>query len=157
MTKITLLIAVASVAIAASASAQTMDGTKPPEAKKYAYECAVTKSSPATDDPSYKVVVLVEEPDSIFSVVHTTASGKYYDRANQYTDVKTGPLRENEDWVTSPLIWIGTYSKSPDLSMVGMIGSSKDKLFYRETLYKKIKGKQVAQASIESTCHQVKA
>ena len=164
MTKKFLLAAAAVLVTVASAQAGGISDLRKAEeeakanaaSKEYTYECAITKVTPASSDPSYKVVVVVNN-DGFSSVLHTTASGKSYDRSKQYQDLKTGPLRDGEDWGTSPLIWMGTYNQSADLSMVGKIGSSKDKLFYFETLYKKVKGKQVAQASIESTCHRVQA
>jgi hypothetical protein len=127
-------------------------------AREYAYECAVTKSVPAPNDPSYKITITLDK-DGIHKVVHTTASGKTCVRNQQYSDAKTGALRENEDWNTSPLIWIGTFNKSSDITMTGKIGTIDNgkKLVYLEGLYKTIKGKKVIQAFIESTCHEVQA
>src|SRR5262249_55472148 len=111
-----------------------------------------------TNDPSYKVVVTLDK-DGFHRIVHTTASGKTYVRNGQYSDATTGPLRENEDWNTSPLIWVGTLDKSKDITMTGEIFTinNGDKMFYVEKLFKTIKGKKFLQAFIESTCHAVKA
>jgi hypothetical protein len=76
------------------------EAAKAAQPKEFAYECAITKSSPASNDPSYKVVVEVNMSGFI-SILHTTASGKQYDRADQYTGVVTGPLRKGEDWSTT--------------------------------------------------------
>jgi hypothetical protein len=157
-----LLAAAAIVITIASAQAgalsdlrkEEMEKKNAPE-KEYAYECAITKAT-HSDDPSYKIAIVVSDT-GFLRVVHTTASGKTYNRVDQYSDAKTGPERKDEDWSTSPLIWIGTYDKSHDLSMVGKIGSNKGKLFYFETLYKKVKGKQAPAASLESACHRVQA
>jgi hypothetical protein len=164
--KTILLAATAAFVMIASAQAggiadlrKAEDEVKAKEAtKEYTYECAVTKSNPMPNDPSYKVTIVLDK-DGIRRVIHTTASGKTYVRNQQYPDAKTGALRENEDWNTSPLIWIGTFNKSPDISMVGKIGTVDNgkKMIYLESLYKTIKGKKVVQAFIESTCHEVQA
>ena len=146
------------VVILNSGGGAAMDGLAKEVAREYAYECAVTKSVPAPNDPSYKITITLDK-DGIHKVVHTTASGKTYVRNQQYSDAKTGALRENEDWNTSPLIWIGTFNKSSDITMTGKIGTIDNgkKLVYLEGLYKTIKGKKVIQAFIESTCHEVQA
>jgi len=161
-----LLAATAAFVTIASAQAggiadlrKAADEEKAKEAtREYAYECAVTKSAPTTNDPSYKVVVILDK-DGFHKVVHTTASGKTYVRNGQYSDATTGPLRKDEDWNTSPLVWIGTLDKSKDISMAGEIFTLNNgaKMFYVEKLFKTIKGKKVLQAFIESTCHEVKA
>ena len=130
-------------------------------AQKYAYECVITKITPKDkdSDPSYKVNVVVNNTGFV-NVWHTTASGKEYDRAKQYNkDQRTGPARDGEDWNTSPLLWLGIHNKSADISMIGKIGTWKqngiEKMFYFETVYKKVKGKHVPVTSIESACHPI--
>jgi hypothetical protein len=127
--------------------------------KKYAYECVIEKIIPPSKDGdrSYKVNVILN-PNGFINVWHTTASGKEYDRAAQYkTNQRTGVLRDGEDWNTSPLFWLGTSVKTADLSMEGRIGTNTktNNMFYTEILFKKVKGKPVAQLLIDSTCHQI--
>jgi hypothetical protein len=156
--KTLLLATVAAVSLAASASAQTMDGTPAP-VERYAYECVVDKVTPPDhdNDPGYKVNIMLDMTH-IDQVWHTRKSGKTADRAAQYAATSMAK-RKGEDWKTSPLIWFGKSKKNPHLSMLGTIGTNignygKDNLVYIEELFRDNEKKPIV--TISTVCHQIK-
>jgi hypothetical protein len=159
--KTLLLATVAAAILAAPAFAQTMDRTDfPPAAptpQVFAYECVIDKVTPSDrddKDPSYKVNVLVEMT-RITKVWHTLRSGKVVYRADQY-DATSGPKRAGEDWSTSPMFWFGKHRKTPDLAMLGVIGSDdKKKMTYTETLWRGQDKKPLF--TVTTICHEERA
>jgi hypothetical protein len=152
---------VAAIALIASASAYAatgMEETAKPE-RQFAYECVIDRVTPPDHDkdPSYKVNV-VTDMSHIISVWHTLKSGKEVDRTTQY-DATSGALRKNEDWSTSPLAWYGKSKKSPQLAMLGVIGTQNadgtGKLSYVEELYRGNEKKPVL--TVNTTCHRINA
>jgi hypothetical protein len=152
-----LLAAAAVVAVTAAASAQTMDGFDVPANnganKKYAFECVVTKVTPADKDkdPGYKVNVAIDKDGYFVTVLHTTRSGAVYDRAEQYTDLHSGTAENN-----GPNYWYGRSKKYPTVKMLGTFGVFKDgRMTYRELVFKD--GVKQPVTTVDTACHPIQA
>jgi len=141
----TLLAAVAAIAMVASAAAQTMDDTTNNQGGEYWYECSVTKSGP-DKDPGYKVNVYIDaKSDTFIRVVHTTRSGKEYDRSSQYT------ILDNKHTNTGANLWVGYLTKNKSIIKAGTLGVIDGASHYREW----VTGKKSMVMDMDSVCHAV--
>ena len=140
-----LLAGVAAIAMVASAAAQTMDDTNNNNGGEYWYECSVIKSGP-DKDPGYKVNIVIDvKSDTFIRVVHTTRSGKEYDRSSQYTLTKNGYTDSGAN------VWIGNLTKNRSIVKAGTLGVIDGKSHYREWVL----GKSKAVMDMDSVCHAV--
>jgi hypothetical protein len=150
-----LLAATAAIAMVTGAAAQTMDDTENNAKKTYWwYECSVAKVTPpdkGDKDPGYKINLYLDTQDNSFvKVVHTTRSGKEYNRADQYT-VKDGDNTTNKKGAST---WFGVNIKEPNLSMGGIFGKLPNgQLVYNEVLFRT--GKKGPVMELNSVCHQI--
>jgi hypothetical protein len=91
-------------------------------------DCKPDLSSAAHDrDPVASVAVSVNGFE--WRVTHIVASGKRYERTEQYG------LHDVSDHDAASRIWQGTLIKRPYLKMVGQIHSARDNFTYDESLY----------------------
>ena len=82
-------------------------------------------------NPITRIYVSIEEHMGIdMSVVHEAANGEYYDRAEQYTDIKVSVKNGIKGWT-------GKWTKNPNHIMAGGVYLGPDGRFvYREKRWK---------------------
>jgi hypothetical protein len=140
-----LLAGVAAIAMVASAAAQTMDDTENNSAKtnEVWFECSVTKSD-RDPDPVYKINVAFQN-DEFTRVIHTTRSGKVYNRASQYDVIR------NDHTAQGANLWFGQNLKNKNLFMSGTLGVINGKLYYKE--WRPTPNNVTPTLVVESVCH----
>ena len=140
-----LLAATTAIVMVASAAAQTMDDTASvkTDTNEIWFECSVTKAD-RDADPVYKVNVSFED-DMFNRVIHTTRSGKVYNRAAQYDVFKNGHTPQGAN------LWIGQHNKNKKLYMSGTLGVINGKLYYKE--WRPTSNNALQSLVMESVCH----
>jgi hypothetical protein len=143
---VTAAVAAVVASVASVTAGQFMNSEKDSD-EGLNYECLVVKVTPADHDrdPGYKVNVFLDG-NGFNSTVHTTVSGKTYERSDQYTNLKTWNAWKNGQ---GPWMWSG-WLPNFGVKMVGTIGTDKGgKVFYDELVYR---GDKVA-TTIHTVCH----
>jgi len=140
-----LLAATAAIAMVASAAAQTMDDNASvnTDTNETWFECSVT-SADRDSDPVYKVNVSFEG-DMFNRVIHTTRSGKMYNRAAQYDVFTNGHTQQGAN------LWVGRHLKNKNLLMSGTLGVINGKLYYKE--WRPTPNNVLQTLVMESVCH----
>ena len=142
MKKLLLATAVATLA-ASAASAGSFSKNEENEDTYRGYECVVVQVTPPDRDrdPGYKVNVSIED-DKFSTVVHTTRSGREWDRTDQYANLKT--------WrAANGVVWWSGWSRKYQVEMTGALGMDKGQILYVE--YVRQNGRLVT--TIRTVCH----
>jgi hypothetical protein len=140
-----LLAAIAAIAIVGSAAAQTMDDNTSvnTDTNEVWFECSVTKAD-RDSDPVYKINVSFE--GGMFNrVIHTTRSGKVYNRAAQYDVIINDHTKQGAN------LWVGQHNKNKKLYMSGTLGVINGKLYYKE--WRPTPNNALQTLVMESVCH----
>jgi hypothetical protein len=140
-----LLAATAAIAMVASAAAQTMDDNTSvnTDTNETWFECSVTRAD-RDADPVYKVSVSIEG-DMFTRVLHTTQSGKVYNRASQYEVLRNNHTTQGAN------LWVGQHLKNKKLFMSGTLGVINGKLYYKE--WRPSSSNVLQTLVMESVCH----
>jgi|SRR5215813_4933716 len=146
MKKLLLSTVVAALATSAANAGQPFASD---ENEERMFECSVIKVSPPDNDrdPGYKITVSLDG-NGFTSVVHTTRSGRTWDRSEQYSHRRSWNDAKNGG--DGPYVWTG-WSAKYQVTMKGVIGGQSGKLVYDEYVYQ---GNKLV-TKVQSVCHQI--